>query len=157
MTDRKNKPRAKDGKGGKEKEPYIEDDVEHTSAEENTLTKKPAPSASLITPKSETSSAKKSSISKLIIDTAEPNDAFAENAVKQDELHQALGTIKRKQNDDGLLILNEKVKILKLAKDLTGATSPATTSSEFNFRLSKISKILSFYTPDKLEEKIPDS
>jgi hypothetical protein len=106
MTDRKNKPRAKDCKG-KEKEPYIGDDVEDLSAEENTQTKKPAPSASLITPKSETSSAKKSSISKLIIDTAEPNDAFAlENAVKLDELHQALGNIKRKQNDDGLLILN---------------------------------------------------
>lgn len=66
-------------------------------------------------------------------------------------------SLKRKQNDEGLLILQEKVKILKLAKEMTGNTEPAANSDEFNFRLSKISKILTFYPPDKEEEIIPDS
>jgi hypothetical protein len=154
MSDRKSKPRAVKDDKGKEKEKYTEDDIKDTPpAQEKIQSKKSTPPATL-----PTSSTNESSINKLIIDTDEPKQVLnMEKAVKQDELNQALGTLKRKQNDDeGLLILQEKVKILKLAKEMTGTTEPATNSNEFNFRLSKISKILTFYPPDKEEERIPD-
>lgn len=68
------------------------------------------------------------------------------------EISRALGTLKRKQQEeDGLLILQEKAKILKMAQEMIDVTD----SSEFNFRLAKISKMLTFYKPDEQEERLP--
>lgn len=99
-------------------------------------------------------------VMEISLEIVQPKEIGKEDAptgtLQEDELSQALATLKRKQNDDdGLSILQTKVKILKLAKEFAGTTKPAKNSNEFNFRMSKISKILTFYVPDKQEDLLP--
>jgi hypothetical protein len=121
--------------------------------DKNTPQKSTQQSTMLTTPEPKTSSSRM-----LLVETVQEKDSKDEptQTLQEDELSQALGTLKRKQEeDDGLLILQEKLKILKLAKEITGQTDAATNSNEFNFRLSKISKMLTFYPPDAQEEQTP--
>jgi hypothetical protein len=146
---------------GQQKDKTKEKDSKDEPVEKNTPQKSTQQSTMLPTPESKTSSSSNQSSSRvLLVETVQEKEKDSKDeptqTLQEDELSQALGTLKRKQQeDDGLLILQEKVKILKLAKEITGQTEPATNSNEFNFRLSKISKMLTFYPPDAQEEQTP--
>jgi outer membrane biosynthesis protein TonB len=138
-----------------QKDKTKEKDNKDEPVDKNTPQKSTQQSTMLPTPESKASSSRM-----LLVETVQEKEKESKDeptqTLQEDELSQALGTLKRKQEeDDGLLILQEKVKILKLAKEITGQTDATTNSNEFNFRLSKISKMLTFYPPDAQEERTP--